>query len=187
MARHLPPGGEQPARYRKTTAVKAPGFGDRRKAMLEDIAILTSGTVIAEELGLKLENGVTLKDLGRAKIEVAKEDTTIIDGNGKKTTSRRAWPPFASRSRKPPATTTRKAARASVAKLAGGVAVIRVGAATRSRNEGKRRPIEDALHATSCSGGRRHRGWRRRGLPAHAPMQARSKVPTPTSKPVSRS
>src|SRR5207237_7872395 len=68
----------------KTTAVKAPGFGDRRKAMLEDIAILTGGTVIAEELGLKLENA-TLKDLGRAKkIEVAKEDTTLIDGAGEK-------------------------------------------------------------------------------------------------------
>src|SRR5213075_2656279 len=69
----------------KTSAVKAPGFGDRRKAMLEDIAILTGGTVIAEELGLKLENA-TLKDLGRAKrIEVGKDDTTIIDGAGEKT------------------------------------------------------------------------------------------------------
>jgi chaperonin GroEL len=96
----------------KTCAVKAPGFGDRRKAMLEDIAILTGGKVIAEELGLKLEN-VELKDLGRAKrVEVDKDNTTIIDGAGKRRpTSKAASSRSASRSRKRPATTTRRSCR----------------------------------------------------------------------------
>jgi chaperonin GroEL len=97
----------------KTVAVKAPGFGDRRKAMLEDIAILTGGTVIAEEVGLTLEKA-TLKDLGQAKrVEVGKENTTIIDGAGKEDTIKAASRRSAPRSRKPPATTTRKSSRSA--------------------------------------------------------------------------
>jgi chaperonin GroEL len=97
----------------KTCAVKAPGFGDRRKAMLEDIAILTGGTVIAEEVGLTLEKA-TLKDLGQAKrVEVGKENTTIIDGAGEEDTSRPASSRSAPRSRKPPATTTARSCRSA--------------------------------------------------------------------------
>jgi chaperonin GroEL len=92
-------------------AVKAPGFGDRRKAMLQDMAILTGGQVIAEELGLKLEN-VTLKDLGRAKkVVIDKDNTTIIDGAAPRRTSRAAATRSASRSRRPPATTTGRSCR----------------------------------------------------------------------------
>jgi chaperonin GroEL len=97
----------------KTCAVKAPGFGDRRKAMLEDIAILTGGQVIAEEVGLSLEKA-TLKDLGQAKrIEIGKENTTIIDGAGEAKASRPASSRSAPRSRKPPATTTRRSCRSA--------------------------------------------------------------------------
>ncbi len=96
-----------------TCAVKAPGFGDRRKAMLEDIAILTGGKMIAEDLGLKLEN-VTLADLGRAKrITVDKDNTTIIDGAGNRRTSRPGCSRSAPRSRTPPATTTRRSSRSA--------------------------------------------------------------------------
>ena len=97
----------------RVRAVKAPGFGDRRKAMLEDIAILTGGKVIAEELGIKLES-VTLQDLGRAKrIVVDKDNTTIIDGAGKKPRSKAASSRFARRSRRPPPTTTAKSSRSA--------------------------------------------------------------------------
>src|SRR5215813_12359457 len=105
----------------KTVAVKAPGFGDRRKAMLEDMAVLTGGTVISEELGLKLENA-SLKDLGKAKkIESGKENTTIIDGNGNKKD------------------------------IDGGVALIKVGAATEVEMKEKKARVEDALHATRAA------------------------------------
>jgi chaperonin GroEL len=135
----------------KTTAVKAPGFGDRRKAMLEDIAILTGGTVIAEELGLKLENA-TLKDLGRAKrIEVGKEDTTIIDGAGEKT----AIEARVKNIRKQVEDTTsdydKEKLQERVAKLAGGVALVKVGAATETEMKEKKARVEDALHATRAA------------------------------------
>jgi chaperonin GroEL len=135
----------------KTCAVKAPGFGDRRKAMLEDMAILTGGTVISEELGLKLEN-VTLKDLGRAKrIEVEKENTTIIDGAGD--TPGIEGRVKAIRTQIDDATSDydREKLQERVAKLAGGVAVIRVGAATEVEMKEKKARVEDALHATRAA------------------------------------
>src|SRR5512135_671761 len=114
----------------KTCAVKAPGFGDRRKAMLEDIAILTGGTVIAEELGLKLENA-SLKDLGRAKrVEVAKEDTTIIDGAGEKAAIEARVKNIRKQVEEATSDYDKEKLQERVAKLAGGVAVIKVGAAT---------------------------------------------------------
>lgn len=114
----------------KTTAVKAPGFGDRRKAMLEDIAVLTGATVIAEELGLKLENA-SLKDLGQAKrIEVAKENTTIIDGIGEKATIEARVSQIRKQVEEASSDYDREKLQERVAKLAGGVAVIKVGAAT---------------------------------------------------------
>jgi chaperonin GroEL len=135
----------------KTVAVKAPGFGDRRKAMLEDIAILTGGTVIAEEVGLTLEKA-TLTDLGQAKrIEVGKEETTIIDGAGdaKNIESRVA------QIRKQIVETSsdydREKLQERVAKLAGGVAVIKVGAATEVEMKEKKARVEDALHATRAA------------------------------------
>src|SRR3954454_11100347 len=135
----------------KTCAVKAPGFGDRRKAMLEDMAILTGGTVISEELGLKLENA-TLKDLGKAKkLESAKEETTIIDGagDGKGIEGRIK----AIRQQIDEATSDydKEKLQERVAKLAGGVAVIKVGAATEVEMKEKKARVEDALHATRAA------------------------------------
>ena len=135
----------------KTTAVKAPGFGDRRKAMLEDIAILTGGTVIAEELGLKLENA-QLKDLGHAKrIEVGKDDTTIIDGGGEKAAIE-AWVKNI-RKQVDDATSDydKEKLQERVAKLAGGVALVKVGAATETEMKEKKARVEDALHATRAA------------------------------------
>jgi chaperonin GroEL len=135
----------------KTTAVKAPGFGDRRKAMLEDIAILTGGTVIAEELGLKLENA-TLKDLGRAKrVEVAKEDTTIIDGNGEKAAIEARVKNIRTQVEEATSDYDKEKLQERVAKLAGGVAVIKVGAATEMEMKEKKARVEDALHATRAA------------------------------------
>src|SRR4249920_3281769 len=135
----------------KTTAVKAPGFGDRRKAMLEDIAILTGGTVIAEELGLKLENA-TLKDLGRAKrIEIAKEDTTIIDGAGDKTAIEARVKNIRVQIDEATSDYDKEKLQERVAKLAGGVAVIKVGAATEVEMKEKKARVEDALHATRAA------------------------------------
>ncbi|HEV2039079.1 MAG TPA: chaperonin GroEL, partial [Casimicrobiaceae bacterium] len=135
----------------KTTAVKAPGFGDRRKAMLEDIAILTGGTVIAEELGLKLENA-TLKDLGRAKkIEVAKEDTTIIDGAGEKSAIESRVKNIRVQIDEATSDYDKEKLQERVAKLAGGVAVIKVGAATEVEMKEKKARVEDALHATRAA------------------------------------
>ena len=135
----------------KTTAVKAPGFGDRRKAMLEDIAILTGGTVIAEELGLKLENA-TLKDLGRAKkIEVAKEDTTIIDGAGEKKAIEARVKNIRVQIDEATSDYDKEKLQERVAKLAGGVAVIKVGAATEVEMKEKKARVEDALHATRAA------------------------------------
>jgi chaperonin GroEL len=135
----------------KTTAVKAPGFGDRRKAMLEDIAILTGGTVIAEELGLKLENA-SLKDLGRAKkIEVAKEDTTIIDGAGEKSAIEARVKNIRVQIEEATSDYDKEKLQERVAKLAGGVAVIKVGAATEVEMKEKKARVEDALHATRAA------------------------------------
>src|SRR6266566_2463594 len=135
----------------KTTAVKAPGFGDRRKAMLEDIAILTGGTVIAEELGLKLENA-TLKDLGRAKkVEVAKEDTTIIDGAGEKSAIESRVKNIRVQIDEATSDYDKEKLQERVAKLAGGVAVIKVGAATEVEMKEKKARVEDALHATRAA------------------------------------
>src|SRR5438067_2792988 len=135
----------------KTVAVKAPGFGDRRKAMLEDIAILTGGTVIAEELGLKLENAA-LKDLGRAKkIEVAKEDTTIIDGAGEKSGIEARVKNIRVQIDEATSDYDKEKLQERVAKLAGGVAVIKVGAATEVEMKEKKARVEDALHATRAA------------------------------------
>src|SRR5712664_3608606 len=135
----------------KTTAVKAPGFGDRRKAMLEDIAILTGGTVIAEELGLKLENA-TLKDLGRAKkIEVAKEDTTLIDGAGEKSAIEARVKNIRVQIEEATSDYDKEKLQERVAKLAGCVAVIKVGAATEIEMKDKKARVEDAVHATRAA------------------------------------
>jgi chaperonin GroEL len=135
----------------KTTAVKAPGFGDRRKAMLEDIAILTGGTVIAEELGLKLENA-SLKDLGRAKrIEVGKDDTTIIDGAGEKATIEARVKNIRKQVEDATSDYDKEKLQERVAKLAGGVALVKVGAATETEMKEKKARVEDALHATRAA------------------------------------
>jgi chaperonin GroEL len=135
----------------KTCAVKAPGFGDRRKAMLEDIAILTGGTVIAEELGLKLEN-VKLEDLGQAKrIEVGKENTIIIDGAGNETNIKARIDQIKKQVEESTSDYDREKLQERVAKLAGGVAVIKVGATTEIEMKEKKARVEDALHATRAA------------------------------------
>jgi chaperonin GroEL len=135
----------------KTTAVKAPGFGDRRKAMLEDIAVLTGGTVIADELGLKLEN-VKLEDLGQAKrIEVGKENTTIIDGAGAEASIKSRVEMIRKQIEDATSDYDKEKMQERVAKLAGGVAVIKVGAATEVEMKEKKARVEDALHATRAA------------------------------------
>ncbi len=135
----------------KTTAVKAPGFGDRRKAMLEDIAILTGGTVIAEEVGLSLEKA-TLTDLGSAKrIEVGKEETTIIDGAGDPKSIEGRVKTIRKQIDEATSDYDREKLQERVAKLAGGVAVIKVGAATEVEMKEKKARVEDALHATRAA------------------------------------
>ncbi len=133
------------------TAVKAPGFGDRRKAMLEDVAILTGGKVIAEELGIKLEN-VTLNDLGRAKrIVVDKDNTTLIDGAGKKADIEGRIKQIRAQIEETTSDYDREKLQERLAKLVGGVAVIRVGAATEIEMKEKKARVEDALHATRAA------------------------------------
>src|SRR2546421_2101149 len=135
----------------KTVAVKAPGFGDRRKAMLEDMAVLAGGTVISEELGLKLENA-TLKDLGRAKkIEAAKENTTIIDGAGDKKQIEGRVKQIRVQIDEATSDYDKEKLQERVAKLAGGVALIKVGAATEVEMKEKKARVEDALHATRAA------------------------------------
>ena len=135
----------------KTVSVKAPGFGDRRKAMLEDMAILTGGTVISEELGLKLENA-TLKDLGKAKkIEAAKENTTIIDGAGERKQIEARVKQIRVQIEEATSDYDKEKLQERVAKLAGGVAVIKVGAATEVEMKEKKARVEDALHATRAA------------------------------------
>jgi chaperonin GroEL len=135
----------------KTVAVKAPGFGDRRKAMLEDIAILTGGQVIAEETGLTLEKA-TLQELGQAKrIEVAKENTTIIDGAGEAANIEARVKQIRTQIEEASSDYDREKLQERVAKLAGGVAVIKVGAATEVEMKEKKARVEDALHATRAA------------------------------------
>jgi chaperonin GroEL len=135
----------------KTVAVKAPGFGDRRKAMLEDIAILTGGQVIAEETGLTLEKA-TLAELGSAKrIEVAKENTTIIDGAGEAVSIEARVKQVRTQIDEATSDYDREKLQERVAKLAGGVAVIKVGAATEVEMKEKKARVEDALHATRAA------------------------------------
>ncbi|TAG46951.1 MAG: chaperonin GroEL [Betaproteobacteria bacterium] len=135
----------------KTVAVKAPGFGDRRKAMLEDLAILTGGTVISDEVGLKLES-VTLADLGSAKkIEVGKENTTIIDGAGKEDGIKGRVAQIRKQIEEATSDYDKEKLQERVAKLAGGVALIKVGAATEVEMKEKKARVEDALHATRAA------------------------------------
>ncbi|MBK9360201.1 MAG: chaperonin GroEL [Rubrivivax sp.] len=135
----------------KVVAVKAPGFGDRRKAMLEDIAILTGGKVIAEEVGLTLEK-VTLADLGQAKrVEVGKENTTLIDGAGKAADIEARVKQIRIQIEEATSDYDREKLQERVAKLAGGVAVIKVGAATEVEMKEKKARVEDALHATRAA------------------------------------
>ncbi|HEV7731354.1 MAG TPA: chaperonin GroEL [Candidatus Binatia bacterium] len=132
-------------------AVKAPGFGDRRKAMLEDIAILTGGKLIAEELGLKLEN-VTLKDLGRAKrVVVDKDNSTIIDGAGKRQDIEGRIKQIRAQVEETTSDYDREKLQERLAKLVGGVAVIKVGAATEIEMKEKKARVEDAMHATRAA------------------------------------
>jgi chaperonin GroEL len=135
----------------KTVAVKAPGFGDRRKAMLEDIAVLTGGQVIAEELGLTLEK-VTLADLGQAKrVEVNKDDTVVVDGAGEKATIETRVKSIQAQIETATSDYDKEKLQERMAKLAGGVAVIRVGAATEVEMKEKKDRIDDALHATRAA------------------------------------
>jgi chaperonin GroEL len=135
----------------KVCAVKAPGFGDRRKAMLEDIAILTGGQVISEEVGFKLENAV-LNDLGRAKrVIVDKDNTTIVDGAGKPDAIQGRIKEIKAAIEKSTSDYDREKLQERLAKLAGGVAVINVGAATETEMKEKKARVEDALHATRAA------------------------------------
>ena len=135
----------------KVAAVKAPGFGDRRKAMLEDIAVLTGGTVISEEVGLSLEKA-TLEDLGNAKrITVSKENTTIVDGAGKPSDIEGRVTQIRVQIEEATSDYDREKLQERVAKLAGGVAVIKVGAATEVEMKEKKARVEDALHATRAA------------------------------------
>ena len=135
----------------KTVAVKAPGFGDRRKAMLEDIAILTGGTVISSDVGLTLEK-TTLAELGSAKkVEVNKESTTIIDGAGKEDQIEARVKQIRAQMEETSSDYDREKLQERVAKLAGGVALIKVGAATEVEMKEKKARVEDALHATRAA------------------------------------
>jgi chaperonin GroEL len=135
----------------KTCAVKAPGFGDRRKAMLEDIAILTGGVVISEETGMQLEKA-TLKDLGQAKrVEAGKENTTLIDGNGDSKSIEGRVKSIRTQIEEATSDYDKEKLQERVAKLAGGVALIKVGAATEVEMKEKKARVEDALHATRAA------------------------------------
>ncbi|MDG1906240.1 MAG: chaperonin GroEL [Arenicella sp.] len=135
----------------KVCAVKAPGFGDRRKAMLEDIAVLTGGRVISEEVGMSLE-GATLEDLGSAKrIQVSKENTTIIDGEGQATEIADRVNQVRAQIEESSSDYDKEKMQERVAKLAGGVALIKVGAATEVEMKEKKARVEDALHATRAA------------------------------------
>jgi chaperonin GroEL len=135
----------------KVAAVKAPGFGDRRKAMLEDIAILTAGTMVSEDLGIKLES-LTLKELGRAKkVRIEKENTTIVDGAGKKKDIEARVNQIKAQIEETSSDYDREKLQERLAKLAGGVAVIRVGGATEIEVKEKKDRVDDALNATRAA------------------------------------
>ncbi|RKT47718.1 chaperonin GroEL [Thiocapsa rosea] len=135
----------------KVCAVKAPGFGDRRKAMLQDLAILTGGTVISEEVGLSLEKA-TLNDLGSAKtVQIAKEDTVVIDGAGSHDEIKGRCDQIRSQIEDTTSDYDREKLQERLAKLAGGVAVVKVGAATEMEMKEKKARVEDALHATRAA------------------------------------
>jgi chaperonin GroEL len=135
----------------RACAVKAPGFGDRRKAMMEDIAIVTGGKAIFEDLGIKLEN-LQLSDLGRAKkIVVTKEDTTIVEGAGKKTDIEGRIKQIRAQIEETTSDYDREKLQERLAKLVGGVALIKVGAATETEMKEKKARVEDAMHATKAA------------------------------------
>jgi len=135
----------------QAAAVKAPGFGDRRKAMMDDIAVISGGKLIAEELGIKLEN-VDVKDLGRAKrVVIDKENTTIIDGSGKKSDIEARIKQVRAQIEETTSDYDKEKLQERLAKLAGGVAVINVGAATETEMKEKKARVEDALHATRAA------------------------------------
>jgi chaperonin GroEL len=166
----------------KIAAVKAPGFGDRRKAMLEDIAILTGGQLISEDLGIKLEN-VTLQMLGRAKkVVIEKEKTTIVDGAGKKKDIEARVGQIKAQIEETTSDYDREKLQERLAKLAGGVAVIKVGGATEIEVKEKKDRVEDALNATRAAveEAARHSCAPRR-------RSARSRTTTPTFRPASTS
>ena len=135
----------------KVAAVKAPGFGDRRKAMLQDIAILTAGTVISEEIGMELEKA-TLEDLGQAKrVVINKDNTTIIDGVGEEAQIKGRVAQIRQQIEESTSDYDKEKLQERVAKLAGGVAVIKVGAATEVEMKEKKDRVDDALHATRAA------------------------------------
>ncbi|HMF39348.1 MAG TPA: chaperonin GroEL, partial [Polyangia bacterium] len=135
----------------QVAAVKAPGFGDRRKEMLKDIAVLTGGQAITEDLGLKLES-ITLKDLGRAKrVTIDKDNTTIVEGAGKKADIEGRVKQIRTQIEDTTSDYDREKLQERLAKLVGGVAVVKVGAATESEMKEKKARVEDALHATRAA------------------------------------
>src|SRR4030081_2107331 len=135
----------------QVAAVKAPGFGDRRKAMLEDIAVLTGGKLISEDLGIKLEN-IKLEDLGKAKrVTIDKENTTIVEGSGKGDDIQARAAQIRRQIEKTTSDYDGEKLQEGLAKLAGGVAVINVGAATETEMKEKKARVEDALHATRAA------------------------------------
>src|SRR5262249_26747169 len=150
----------------KVAAVKAPGFGDRRKAMLQDIAVLTGGQAISEDLGIKLEN-VTINMLGRAKkVMIDKENTTIVNGAGKKADIEAGVAQIKAQIEETTSDYDREKLQERLAKLAGGVAVIRVGGATETEVKERKDRVDDAMHATraavqvdSCRFGLGSRHW----------------------------
>ena len=155
----------------QVAAVKAPGFGDRRKAMLQDIAILTGGTVASEEMGVKLEN-FTLANLGTAKrVHIDKDNTTIVDGAGQSADIKARVAQIRAQISEATSDYDREKLQERLAKLVGGVAVIKVGAATETEMKEKKDRVEDALNATRGRCCRRHRAWRRHCL---HPLPARS-------------
>ena len=172
----------------KVAAVKAPGFGDRRKAMLEDIAILTGGQLISDELGMKLES-VTVNMLGRAsKVVIDKENTTIVNGAGKKKDIEARVGQIKAQIEETTSDYDREKLQERLAKLAGGVAVIRVGGATEIEVKEKKDRVEDALNATRAAVAGRHRAGRRRGAAARQEGGRPHHTTTiPTSRPASTS
>ena len=172
----------------KVAAVKAPGFGDRRKTMLEDIAVLTAGTMIAEDLGIKLEN-VTLQMLGRAKrVRIEKENTTIIDGAGKKQDIEGRIAQIKAQIEETTSDYDKEKLQERLAKLAGGVAVIRVGGSTEVEVKEKKDRVDDAMHATKAAVEEGIvPGERRRTVARQGGDRPSSSATMPTSRPASTS